>query len=81
MAVFSHKKWREMDGWEKTVEVAQVGGSVLALVALPILALFGGASAGGSKSSRGFGERSSTSVWTRGFGGKKPGSWSSGRHG
>ncbi len=62
-----------MNGWEKAWEVTKITvGGALAIVGL-LLAL---ASAGGRGSADGQGR----SIWTVGGGGKKPRSWSSGRH-
>ena len=75
------KHWKEMNGWEKVWEVTQivVGGAVW-LVFLP-LALFskGGQNSVGRCRQGSLGGQSG-SVWPVGSGGKKPGSWSSGRH-
>lgn len=66
------KQWKEMNGWEKAWEATQivVGWGVIAIV---LLFTFG---KGGSRPI----SRRGGSVWPVGGGGKKPGSWSSGRH-
>jgi len=66
------KNWKEMNGWEKAWEVTQitVGGALV--IALGLLGL--GKGGQGSRGGQG------GSVWTVGSGGKKSGSWSSGRH-
>ena len=70
------KNWKDMDGWGKAWEVTQiiVGGAVL--IGVWLLANGGQGSPSRRSSPRGQGG----SVWTVGSGGKKPGSWSSGRH-
>jgi len=64
------KSWNEMNGWEKTWEVTKIAAGLAFLV----LALAAGGGSHRSNTSQG------GSVWTVGSGGKKPGSWSSGRH-
>ncbi len=76
-----------MNGWEKVWKVVKIAvngaGVIAAVIATWSLAQAGrikisdGSRPGGQKSCPpGYGG----SVWTRGSGGKKPGSWSSGRH-
>lgn len=64
-------------------EIAKVGGSII--VAAILLALAGGGSEGSYTQTKPRGQARYSggqggSVWTVGSGGKKPGSWSSGRH-
>ena len=67
----SENTWDNMNGWEKTCEVATVATGI-ALFALTVVAVCSGGGSGYT-SSRGGG-----SVWTVGHGGKKGyGSWSS----
>lgn len=68
------KNWKDMNGWEKAWEVTQITFGAL-VIALGFLGL-GKGSRGGQRSRGGQGG----SVWTVGSGGKKSGSWSSGRH-
>lgn len=72
----AEKPWKEISGWEK---IKRVAGIVVGVGVVIIKFTFEGG---------GFNKYRSTptsggggSVWTRGSGGKKPGSWSSGRHG
>jgi hypothetical protein len=69
------KCWKEMDGWGKTWKVIEKVGSVaLRLVVMGL----SGLSANKGRSGRG--NAQGGSVWARGQGGKKIGSWSSLRH-
>lgn len=70
------KNWKEMNFWEKAWDVTKITvGGVLAIAGwLIVKGLQGSAGRRGSPGGQG------GSVWTVGSGGKKPGSWSSGRH-
>jgi len=71
------KNWKDMNGLEKTWEVTQtiVVGALLVGAWLLVNGVQGYADMQGSPGGR------DRSVWTVGSGGKKNGSWSSGRHG
>jgi hypothetical protein len=69
------KNWKEMNGWEKAWEATQIVAGWAVGIGTLLLILFGG-----GKPSRGGGSSGGHSIWMRGSGGKKPGSWSSGRH-
>jgi hypothetical protein len=71
------KSLNEMNGWEKTWDVIKITLGCLAGIAWWVLS-----QAGNYHGHRGRCNTSSQgrSVWTVGSGGKKPGSWSSGRH-
>jgi len=77
------KRWKEMNGREKAWKVTKITGrGVLIIVAgvLAIVAWLLGKGGQGPAGRRRYPSRGGGSVWTVGSGGKKPGSWSSGRH-
>lgn len=73
----AEKNWKEMNGWEKTCEVTLVVTGFAVMIGGLLLSKASHGTAGRKQGSRG---GTGGSVWTVGHGGKKSGSWSSGRH-
>ena len=67
------KTWKKMGGWEKTEQIA-----TWAAIAVGVLAMCAWAIVSEENP---IVRRRGGSVWAQGQGGKKPGSWSSFRHG
>lgn len=76
------KSWKEMNGREKAWKVTKITGLGALVIVAWLLGKGRQGSAGGRgyPSGQGYPSGGGGSVWTVGSGGKKPGSWSSGRH-